>query len=493
MKDLMTITYWRLGHPLPVESPSDFYYVNLARRLYTTIRSTEMGLQSTEAWVAETAMTLAYYMEDVVSGLGFWHTLVSKHKALYGKYLPFYAVDEEDYYADEINPQDVNFLLWMAVQDNKRETLINPENPYLLELAQTLFRQLDREFEKAPINELLVEKLRDADTYRDLNALSVAAIRMMGGTYLFRSFTAQTETLVAREVDSLLVSKAQAPLREYTVRFMQVFVRNTGALALKGTEWMSALLNFWGLESISKQVAEMEIISPAYYQMKNYDTERLVLEAFDGTEYSLRRDIFEPLVDQLLDANKVCLCMLVRYNGEWNTAGAVSWYPATELFEQYKNLRQERKRINEEACQKVVDATGGYPMVYFEDWNAFMEWGRKHNVIEEGFKPTLEMQKGRCLALFASPREGMTLVPNEARFICDPDHNPCYNAAQARRGSLNLLISAGNLSTDMLHFILDHQLIPDATLAALKDGEHGKQLVQENLDFIARFMRTIDY
>lgn len=185
--------------------------------------------------------------------------------------------------------------------------------------------------------------------------------------------------------------------------------------------------------------------------------------------------------------------MLVRYNGEWNTAGAVSWYPATELFEQYKNLRQERKRINEEACQKVVDATGGYPMVYFEDWNAFMEWGRKHNVIEEGFKPTLEMQKGRCLALFASPREGMTLVPNEARFICDPDHNPCYNAAQARRGSLNLLISAGNLSTDMLHFILDHQLIPDATLAALKDGEHGKQLVQENLDFIARFMRTIDY
>ena len=95
MKDYITLTYWRLGHPLPVESTSDFYYVNFTRRLYHTIRNTDVGRQSTEDWVAETAMTLAYYLEDVVSGLGFWRTFVTKHKALYGKYLPFFEVDEK--------------------------------------------------------------------------------------------------------------------------------------------------------------------------------------------------------------------------------------------------------------------------------------------------------------------------------------------------------------------------------------------------------------
>ena len=148
MKDFMTITYWRQGHPLLVESASDFYYVTLTRRLYATIRATEVGRQSTETWVAETAMTLAYYLEDVVSGLGFWNVFVTKYKALYGKNLPFYNTDGDDYYTDEINVQDVRFLLWMSVQNNKRETVVNPENPYLDELASILYRQLDREFEK---------------------------------------------------------------------------------------------------------------------------------------------------------------------------------------------------------------------------------------------------------------------------------------------------------------------------------------------------------
>ncbi len=42
MKELITLTYWRQGHPLPVESASDFYYVNLARHLYNTICATEI-------------------------------------------------------------------------------------------------------------------------------------------------------------------------------------------------------------------------------------------------------------------------------------------------------------------------------------------------------------------------------------------------------------------------------------------------------------------
>lgn len=493
MKDFMTITYWRLGHPLPVESASDFYYVNLARRLYSTIRATDMGRQSTEDWVAETAMTLAYYLEDVVSELGFWQVFVAKHKALYGKYLPFFPIDESQYYLNEVNRQDVCFLLWMSVQNNKRETLVNPENPYLMDLATSLYRQLDKEFEKAPINEELQEKLKSQDTYRDFNALTLVGMKILSGTYLFRPFIGATERIVAHEVNSLLLPGSQLSLREYTIRFMQVFCKNTGALALPGAEWMSALLLHWGLAEESRKVAEMEVVPLAYYNLKAYDEKQLTLEGADGREYTLTRDMFQPLVEQLMQMNKVCLATLACYGGEWTSVGAVSWYPNTELFEQYKSAIQERRRINEEVCQKVLDGNKGRPIVYFPDWAAFMEWGRQHIEIEKGFKPTREMESGKCLVLFAAPDEGMTLVPNEARFICDGEHNPCYSAGQARRGSLNLLITPGNVSRRMLHYLLDNHLLPDATLASMKDVGRGKQLVQENMDFIARFLRTADY
>ena len=493
MKDLITLTYWRQGHPLPVESASDFYYVNLARHLYNTICATEMGRQSTKAWVAETAMTMAYYLEDVVSGLGFWHVFVAKHKALYGKYLPFYTIDETNYYTDEINQTDIYFLLWMAVQNNKRETLVNPENPYLMELAAALYHQLDKEFEKAPINDDLLEHLKSPQTYQDFEKLILTGMKALGATYLFRPFTAQTERVAIYEVDRLLVPGSQLSLREYTVRFMQVFCKNTGPLALKGTEWLSALLAFWGLSEESRRVAEMQILPLAYYRLNDCNDQQLTLEAYDGEKLVLSRDIFQPVIEQLMNMNKVCLTTLVHYGGNWMTAGVVSWYANERLFTQYSSMRMERQRVNDEVYHKVIEANKQYPMVYFEDWNAFMEWAKQHLEVGDEFKPTKEMRNGKCLALFADPTEGMTLVPNEARFICDPSHNPCYNAAQARRGSLLLLITPGNVSTRMLHHILDCRMLPDASLPSTKDADRGKQLIQDNLDFIARFMRTVDY
>ena len=298
---------------MPVESASDFYYVNFTRRLYHTIRNTDVGRQSTEDWVAETAMTLAYYLEDVVSGLGFWRTFVTKHKALYGKYLPFFEVDEKEYYLDEINLPDVCFLLWMSVQDNKREALVNPENPYLTELSEMLYRQLDKEFERAPINDDLLAQLKNPDTYSDFSRLSLVGMKMLGGTYLFRPFVKMTEGVVVREVNSLLTPGTQLSLREYTVRFMQVFGKNTGILALRGAEWMSAWLELWGLPDESRRVAEMEVVPLAYYRLQTYDAENLTLEGFDGTTYTLPRDAFQPLVEQLMNINKVCLTTLVHY------------------------------------------------------------------------------------------------------------------------------------------------------------------------------------
>ena len=44
----------------------------------------------------------------------------------------------------------------------------------------------------------------------------------------------------------------------------------------------------------------------------------------------------------------------------------------------------------------------------------------------------------------------------------------------------------------MLHYLIEHKLLPDVCINSMKGMERGKQLVQENMDFIARFMRGND-
>ena len=493
MKDFITLAHWRTGHPLPTESDTDIYYVNLTRRLYNTIRSTEMGRQSTDAWVAETAMMMAWYLEDVVSELGFWHVFVEQHRARYGKPLPFYTDADTEYYPDEVNRADICFLLWMAIQTNKRGALVNPENPYLTETAAALYRLLDKEFEKAPINEALLKAMKSRDNTGDPSSLFLLGMRITGTVYLFLPFLSQTARQAAAEVDSLRPQGSQPSMRDYAIRFVQTFRHANGPLALNGATWMAALLRFWGQDDEARRMEGMEVVPPAYYRLESHDEEHVCLEAADGQTFTLPADTFRPLVGQLMRVNKVCMATLVRYDDRWTTAGAVSWYADEALFERYRAFTDERRRVNADAFRRVTEGNDGRPMAYFADWSAFITWAGEHLEIEKGFRPTREMESGKCLVLFAHPDEGMTLVPNEARFICDPEHNPCYNAAQARRGSLTLLVTPGNLSPHMLRHLLDNHMLPDAALPSAKDEEHGRRLVQDHMDFLARFLRTADF
>lgn len=53
---------------------------------------------------------LTSYLEDLVSGSELWNSFVRKHTKLYDKPLPFYVT--EDYAEEEINNEDICFLIW---------------------------------------------------------------------------------------------------------------------------------------------------------------------------------------------------------------------------------------------------------------------------------------------------------------------------------------------------------------------------------------------
>lgn len=83
-------------------------------------------------WPDFLSVFLTSYLEDLVSGLGIWNAFIKENKKRTGRELPF--VDLEEYYTEEINPQDVAFLLWFYKNENSESDYYYRESSPLVGL-----------------------------------------------------------------------------------------------------------------------------------------------------------------------------------------------------------------------------------------------------------------------------------------------------------------------------------------------------------------------
>jgi len=106
---------WLQLHPYKQSTPVDSYYTGIANRIYDIMEKTELVNSFEGEETKQICIRMAAYFEDVISGMGIWRAFILTHKELYGKYLPFYTPDDH-YYDDEVNLEDVRFLLWHYTQ-----------------------------------------------------------------------------------------------------------------------------------------------------------------------------------------------------------------------------------------------------------------------------------------------------------------------------------------------------------------------------------------
>ena len=133
---------------------TDQWYLDLANHLLWVISESDLYREETLETQQQVAITMALYLEDCVADSGNWRQFIRWHKKSYGRYLPFYTVSGS-YFPDEINKEDVAFLLWAINSPVGEETdyIENPLDAGLLEFADVLYKLLDEVFEEAPISD----------------------------------------------------------------------------------------------------------------------------------------------------------------------------------------------------------------------------------------------------------------------------------------------------------------------------------------------------
>ena len=130
--------------------------------------------------------------------------------------------------------------------------------------------------------------------------------------------------------------------------------------------------------------------------------------------------------------------------------------------------------------KKVIEYTGGSPIAFFptySDLNRFfidvLGWENEDNL------PSLKTEKD--FVILVNREKGMLVAKNVAACI-KMDGNECYDRDYAEEHAIDLLTIRGLCPADLLHYIFEHDALPDAHFP----GNEDHAVVHNNRDFIAR-------
>lgn len=174
MKDKSPKIYmqdWLYLHTYPQSGSDDQWYLNFAQSLIPIFKKSELLREFSDEEYKDLAVVCSVYFEDAVSEGGGWSRFRNEIKRLYDCMLPFYKVDSATYFEDEINVQDLQFIIWSFLscpQDEMGDDyiLVDPFDEELIALAATIFDALDEAFEDAPVT-----KGESADWIMDMDQL----------------------------------------------------------------------------------------------------------------------------------------------------------------------------------------------------------------------------------------------------------------------------------------------------------------------------------
>ena len=137
---------------------TDEWYLGFANRLQTLISNSVDGRSGrTDLLINNLPIKCAMYLQDVISQSGGWKAFSELYYSNYSAYLPFYPIKAE-YIQDEINKEDIAFIIWLLFTGNKEKEeiapIVDPFSPDLIELSGKVYTLMDEVFEEAPISDI---------------------------------------------------------------------------------------------------------------------------------------------------------------------------------------------------------------------------------------------------------------------------------------------------------------------------------------------------
>ena len=473
---------WLAIRPYNNPDSVDLYYVGLANKVMGFLEKSELAdYFKDELFIRKASLYLVSWFEDVCSNLGMWALVNKECRVRYGSKLPFYDVSK--YYEGEVNPQDLSLLLWHFMQVyNEKNTLLNPENPWLLKTALELTDLFDEEYESAPENERLYAFIHNdfiGDNWWECRNL-MEWFHM--SSYVFLG----APEAVAEAIADSEYKGMPLPKRMYMAVTEHMFNYKHNLLSLNVQQWLGKITENAVFDKIERSKPSMFM-----YKGQGSATFRLY-DMVEGKEYSVDMDSFaegESPIRNYVEDKTLVYTTLVKFNEKYFISGMMTELRGVgnaKINDAIEEMRTQRALESQQKDNYPVflAASGGEPAVIVRNRDAvkkfFVEKLKFTNADEFDMPPIVSNAK--CYAIYGDPINGLCISPNNGQCLAIPG-NKFYKKDAAKKDGISFYVNNGTVPYRVACMLHDKELIPDAAINSLKGYEYGRDFLHKNGDF----------
>ena len=347
MEKRIFIKQWLELKPYKKQTVTDSYYIKLCNTVKQAITNNRQSLvlqmYLNKEDVDYLACFLTSYLEDIISETNIWSSFVKTHKRLYKKQLPFYILDE--YYEDEINLQDISFLIWYFLNTIQEEKFIAPFNDFIIETAEKVMDVFDKAWDNAPENDFLKTFYQ---INKNENDFYIA--RNLIDTILFKSYLFHPDTFLKldeQELEIIEDSKDDEKIMMFLNenRDNNLHKSHTRLLSLQGKEWASEILG-------NKHPLNLDFVNISrrirgYFMYKGQDDFNIFIEHIaSGKKFELTKKSFD-YSDTLKEVDTILFMGIAQWKGEWWFSGVFFQQQFNpDLILDEKNSLESRMTVN---------------------------------------------------------------------------------------------------------------------------------------------------
>lgn len=522
MKERIYINSWLELKPYRQQTATDSYYLALANKVYNsffTKRAMPAFIYLQKEDLKTLSCFLVSYFEDIISETYIWNTFTSMHHKEYGKRLPLYNLDE--YYEDEINVQDVGFLIWYFMNTVQNDKFISPFNEFINDIAAQVMEIFDEEYEFAPEN----DNLKSAYTL-DKNETDYYKVRELIEAVLFRTYLFYTDT--TKRLSGIFDELADQQRDENFMQYIQeghdilLHQAHTRLMSVKGSVWSAELLG--PFHPLYNDLLEMSPRINGYFLYKGQDAENVFIEhVASGKNFKLTKKSFD--YSDELSADDIFYMGIVRWQKEWWFSGVYSKmdYDADLILDQKNSLEsrnqvgfldydtRKMQEILQQQYNAFLDFNNGSPI-------AFMPAGRVDEFVQKAMehynKSLNHSEKERADARERAKKDGFLFDENKSKTdFSDKDESALvfFNPKSGAEIALgvnnafplphNPYFDENGHEDDIMHVFISDAISTELAKYCIEQGkdklpffiEGLGALYLEDIDFLLRFWKSDEY
>ena len=483
---------WLELHPYKQTNSVDQYYVGIANEIHKRLYSSTIAdAFEEEENIRYTSLCLAAWFEDVISQTGIWQAFTAECRKRYGAYLPFYPI-KGDYFPDEINLEDIRFLLWHHIQYLCRGiSAINPENPGIEQTAQEIYGLLAEEYETAPENERMQEFLyHSAMGEEDFFHYREILDWFHYQCYFNIENVAQCRDEAERLLDDEKITPEMAETLIYATRTSLTFKGRRNLLSLTSPEWLALIGKAHPEHQLWGKVKARE---NSCYLLEKEDDEFLYVKDLcseDEGEFKITKKSLNLSAIRSREVGKSTLiCELIYFGNAWWQCGMLLENKYNQKMAEYvDDLTKQKEKTNEKAAfHDFIKASGGKSFVFCQSQEEISDF--LLNKMGYGLKEALDIPRIHTetgAMLMANPHTGLHIQFKLCECIKSPD-NPNYNKEEAEKNAIMFIVNPDIIPYQLSCILQDEGMLPDAYLNSLQGKEYGQEFIRKNAHFLTDY------